>query len=142
MARPTKPRNIRKLPAATTFKPVQSKAGQATTELGLDEFEAMRLSDVEHLSQEEVAQMMNLSRQSIQLMLQSAREKVTRALLEGHSLVIGGGHIEVYHCPYECLACQHHFFVPATQKTRRCPACGSTKTACRSDDFCATHCRG
>lgn len=141
MARPTKPRSIRRFPASTTYQPLDQGARESAVEIGYDEFEALRLTDVEHMSQEEVAQMMDISRQSIQLMLQTAREKLTRALFEGQTILIGGGHIEVYHCPYICLDCHQSFSIPATDPTRDCPACGSANTRCNSDAFCALHCQ-
>lgn len=141
MARPTKPRSIRKFPAATTFQPSKSGSPDTVMEIGFDEFEAMRLSDVEHMSQEEVAQMMNVSRQSIQLMLQTAREKLTRALLDGQTISIGGGHVQIYHCPLVCQKCQYAFTKEATELPRVCPECGSDQIGCSSDDFCALHCQ-
>ena len=140
MARPIKPRNIRKFPASTTYRPVDLGERPNAYEIGFDEFEAMRLTDVEHLSQEEVAQMMNISRQSIQLMLQTAREKLTKALLEGQTILIGGGHINVYHCPYVCNDCQQNFMIKATDDERICPSCGSANTRCATNHMCAEHC--
>ena len=140
MARPTKPRSIRRFPAANTYQPLNRGKQDHAVEIGHDEFEALRLTDVEHMSQEEVAQMMNISRQSIQLMLETARGKLTKALLEGHTILIGGGPIEIYHCPYVCHDCNQTFVVQATDENRNCPACGSTNTACSSKGFCSLHC--
>lgn len=140
MARPTKPRNVRKFPASTTYQPTDLGERQVAYEIGFDEFEAMRLTDIEHLSQEEVAQMMNISRQSIQLMLQSAREKLTRALLEGQTILLGGGHIHIHHCPFVCNECNTSFMLKATEGRRICPNCGSDNTDCTSTHLCSQHC--
>ena len=53
-----------------------------------EEVEALRLVDLEGLSQEEAGIEMGVSRGTIWRFLQSARRKVARALTEGRSLVV------------------------------------------------------
>ena len=60
-------------------------------ELKVEELEAMRLKDIEGLSQEECAQQMEISRQTFQNILDLAREKIAKALVEGKAIRIGGG---------------------------------------------------
>jgi len=57
-------------------------------ELTYPEFEAFRLSDLEKLTQEEVAKRMKTSRGTVWRLLESAREKVAKALAESSPLVI------------------------------------------------------
>lgn len=52
------------------------------------EVEALRLVDLEELSQEEAGQRMGVSRGTVWRLLQSARRKVAQALTEGNPLVI------------------------------------------------------
>lgn len=52
------------------------------------ELEAMRLVDLEGLSQEEAGGRMGVSRGTVWRLLQSARQKVTTALVEGRPLTI------------------------------------------------------
>ena len=52
------------------------------------ELEAMRLVDLEGLSQEEAGERMGVSRGTVWRLLQSARQKVTAALVEGRPLTI------------------------------------------------------
>lgn len=52
------------------------------------ELEALRLVDLEGLSQEQAGKQMGVSRGTIWRFLQSAREKVTRALTEGRPIII------------------------------------------------------
>lgn len=141
MARPIKPRRIRKYPASNIYRPVKSSKAREVCEIGWDEFEALRLTDVEQLSQAEVAKMMNISRQSIQLMLQQARYKLTGALSKGQSIRIGGGSVQIHHCPYICNDCGHSFQVAATETEKLCPHCGSNATQCVSEEYCARFCR-
>ncbi|MGC9060565.1 MAG: DUF134 domain-containing protein [Thermoplasmata archaeon] len=52
------------------------------------EFEVLRMSDLEKLTQEEIAKRMKTSRTTVWRLLESAREKVARALVESRILVI------------------------------------------------------
>jgi predicted DNA-binding protein (UPF0251 family) len=61
-----------------------------TIALGLDELEAMRLCDLEGHDQEAAGERMGVSRGTVQRLLQSARAKVVKALLESAALVIEG----------------------------------------------------
>ena len=59
--------------------------------LTIDEFEAVRLADLEGLYQEQAAEKMNVSRQTFGRIIESARKKVAEALVQGKALKIGGG---------------------------------------------------
>jgi predicted DNA-binding protein (UPF0251 family) len=54
--------------------------------LALDEFEAMRLCDLEGLSQIEAGERMQISRGTVQRLLESGRRKVMQALLANQGL--------------------------------------------------------
>jgi predicted DNA-binding protein (UPF0251 family) len=57
-------------------------------ELTYPEFEAFRLSDLEKLTQEEIANRMKTSRGTVWRLLESAREKIAKALTEARPLII------------------------------------------------------
>jgi len=63
--------------------------------LTVDEFEAIRLADLEGLYQEEAARRMNVSRQTFGRILEAAHRKVADVLVHGKALSIEGGPIEV-----------------------------------------------
>jgi predicted DNA-binding protein (UPF0251 family)/predicted Fe-Mo cluster-binding NifX family protein len=63
--------------------------------LSMDGFEAMRLTDIESLKQEEAAEKMGVSRQTFGRILSSARKTVTEALFNGMALRVDGGNIEM-----------------------------------------------
>lgn len=109
-------------------------------ELQFDELEAMRLTDLEGLSQEEVALMLKVSRQTVQLILEGARKKVTQALFDGTDINFVGGPVEIRRCPFVCRVCGTEFPLIATNETRECPNCHSTNTYCSSHEFCVSHC--
>jgi predicted DNA-binding protein (UPF0251 family)/predicted Fe-Mo cluster-binding NifX family protein len=96
MPRPTFPRKVGFLPGITYFKP----AGVKITELkevvlGHDEIEAIRLKNLQGLSQEEAAEEMNVSQPTLHRLLSSAYAKMTDAIVNGKALRIEGGNISV-----------------------------------------------
>ncbi|OJH49810.1 hypothetical protein MPF_0598 [Methanohalophilus portucalensis FDF-1] len=60
-------------------------------ELAFEELEAIRLVDVDELTQEEAALEMGISRRAFWEELKNARKKVARALVEGQAIDIKGG---------------------------------------------------
>jgi predicted DNA-binding protein (UPF0251 family) len=60
-----------------------------------EELEALRLADLEGLTQAEAAQQMDVSRSTFQRILDQARQQVSRALVEGYALEIEGGTFQV-----------------------------------------------
>jgi len=92
MSRPRICRRIRFMPGVTYFKP----AGVRMTELEeavltFDEFEAVRLKDVEGLDQEECARRMGISQPTFHRLVSSARRKLADAIVNGKAVKIFGG---------------------------------------------------
>ena len=96
MPRPCKRRRVCLLPERRCFRPAEDRPGQAV-EMGVDEFEAIRLLDLEGLTQEEAARRMGVSRATVQGIYGSARAKLAQFLVQGRELVIGGGAFDL--CP-------------------------------------------
>ncbi len=140
MARPTKPRRVRHLPTVTEFRP-SKRVRQSILQLGIDEWEALYLKDVAKLTQEECAKMMGVSRQTVQMILESAHYKVALAITGGYTLQISGGEVVLHHCLFECKDCGHTREVAANEKDTTCPKCHSANTHCVIDDFCKLHCQ-
>ncbi|MCH7229015.1 DUF134 domain-containing protein [Haloferula sp. A504] len=89
MARPKCPRVVSGTPVSHYFKP----AGVPLRELRevgmpVDHFEAIRLADLEGLSQVEAARRMGVSRQTFGRILRQARTITARALVRGEALRI------------------------------------------------------
>jgi len=92
MVRPRLCRRVRFRPGVTYFKP----AGRKMIELeesviSVDEFEAVRLRDLEGLEQEQAAKKMGISRPTFQRLLTCARKKIAEALVNGKAIKIEGG---------------------------------------------------
>ena len=95
MPRPHCRRFVSGSPAASVFKPagIPLKAlGEVV--LALDEFEALRLTDLEQHYQEAAAGRMGISRPTLSRILDSARRKVADALVHGKALRIEGGPVQ------------------------------------------------
>jgi predicted DNA-binding protein (UPF0251 family) len=78
---------INHLPSAREFIPTPRGDG-LPIQLEPSELEALRLVDLEDLSQEESGERMGVSRGTVWRLLQEARRKVTQALVEGRSIRI------------------------------------------------------
>ncbi len=96
MARPFCCRKISGKPVAGVFKPAGIPARELDfLVLTLDEFEAMKLADLEGKYQEEAAQLMHISRPTFGRIIESAHRKVAEALVLGKALRIEGGPVAV-----------------------------------------------
>ena len=86
------PRWVTDLPEVEFFKPagVPLRSLQVT-EITIEELEAIRLTDLERLTQEEAAVQMGISRRTFWNDLNGARKKVAFALVNGHAIQIRGG---------------------------------------------------
>jgi predicted DNA-binding protein (UPF0251 family) len=74
-------------PHIVSFKPHPEVSGEPII-IEHEELEALRLVDLEGLSQEEAGTRMGISRGTVWRFLKRAREKVTLALTEGRALRI------------------------------------------------------
>jgi predicted DNA-binding protein (UPF0251 family) len=82
-----KPVRLGSMPIVEQFIP-EPHSGGAPIYVDSAELEALRLVDLEGLSQEEAGERMGVSRGTVWRLLQSARKKTTQALLEARALVV------------------------------------------------------
>ena len=120
MARPKKARVICSTPRHHFFSPIVLDDGD-TVIMEADEYEVLRLHDLEHLSQAEVAAQMLISRPTVTMLLASAHEKMADALVNGKPIDIEDGNCEV--CELGCA----------------CPP--EKKNTCAKKERCAASCR-
>lgn len=95
--------------------------------LSIDEFEAIRLADLEGLYQGEAAARMKISRQTFGRIIESAHRKLAEVLVKGKALKIEGGPFEMASMrKFKCDDCRHSWEVNyGTGKEENCPACKS-----------------
>jgi uncharacterized protein len=125
MPRPKCCRQIGEMPGRTCFHPdgtASSSCGEVL--LSLDEYEAIRLADLEGLYQEQAAARMNVSRQTFGRIVEAARRKVADVLVHGKTLRIEGGPVsinvgETARCP----RCRHALGLRGDGSGAICPDC-------------------
>ena len=128
MARPRNCRRVGSVPESNYFKPRGIPLSMLEEViLTVDEFEAIRLADLEGLYQEQGAEKMNVSRQTFGRIIESAHQKVADALVKGKALKIEGGEFEVASMrKFRCYDCQHSWDRPyGTGRPENCPSCKS-----------------
>jgi predicted DNA-binding protein (UPF0251 family) len=127
--RPVKRRKVAYTPEHTYFKP--SGVPMIFLEeicLTIDEAESIRLKDLECLEQEECAKKMNISRPTFHRILNSARQKLADALLNGKAIRIEGGNFIMATSYFKCID-GHEWEVPFEKMIDSpplfCPTCHS-----------------
>ncbi len=128
MARPRNCRRVGSMPETDYFKPRGIPLSMLEEViLTVDEFEAIKLADLENLYQEQAAEKMNVSRQTFGRIIDSAHKKVADALVKGKALKIEGGEFEMASMrKFMCYDCQHSWDLPyGTGRPENCPSCKS-----------------
>ena len=94
MVRPKRCRIIKQSPDFTYFKPQGiPMANLEEVVLHLDEFEAIRLKDLEGLEQDKAAEKMGISQPTLFRLLASGHKKIAEALVKGKAIKIEGGNV-------------------------------------------------
>ena len=92
MSRPVKWRKVCSLPENNRFGPLGLPVdAENFVQMTVDEYEAIRLIDLEGFTQEECAQKMNVSRTTAQGIYAEARKKLAESLVNVRVLLIEGG---------------------------------------------------
>ena len=127
MSRPKNDRIVHEPPVFTEFKPV-GVAGRSLDQIALsiDEFEAIRLADYKGLTHEEAAGEMEISRSTFSRLIETARQKVARFMIQGKLLTIEGGNIHFRNNIIRCVNCGHMFKTTIGSSLAECPECKST----------------
>ena len=121
MPRPPRCRRICGTPQVDTFCPDGCGDSEPIL-LTLDEYEVIRLVDLEQQTHEQCAAQMDISRSTVQEIYESARRKIAACLVHGKPLHITGGNYricggqEAAHCGRCCRAQKP---VPARRRALR-----------------------
>ena len=128
MPRPKIVRKVSEHPPVDYFKPRGiPMRGLEEVLLAIEELEALRLADLEGLSQQEAAEQMGVSRATFARVLHEARRKTADALVNGKALQIEGGTFELTERLFRCVACGHPWGEPfGTGKPSGCPSCADS----------------
>lgn len=93
------------MPSCRSFGPGDTAPQTAPVTMTLDEFETVRLIDLEGLTQEQCAGRMSVARTTVQAIYNSARMKLAECLVNGRVLFIGGGDVFVCDGSASCCGC-------------------------------------
>ena len=120
-------RRVSSLPPMNYFIPAGAQASSLEeVQLLVEEAEALRLKDLEKLEQGECAEKMNISQSTFSRLLDSARQKIADALLNGKAIRIEGGNFEMAVRRFRCLQ-GHEWDVPfeklISSPPQNCPEC-------------------
>jgi predicted DNA-binding protein (UPF0251 family) len=132
MPKPKKNRFVQQPPSVVYFKPQGIPMFQLEqVVLGVDEYEALRLVDLEGL-QQEAAERMKVSRATCARILEDAHRKVADALTTGKAIRIEGGNFVLGSNRYRCKECNTFWEIPlsgaeAQLQALSCPRCRSDK---------------
>jgi uncharacterized protein len=126
MPRPKCCRHIGAMPGKTFFQP--EGAAPSSFEavlLTLDEYEAIRLADLEGLYQEQAASRMNVSRQTFGRIVEAAHRKLADVIVNGKALRIEGGPVSLAGtAPARCPRCRRALsFICGERNEPSCPHC-------------------
>ena len=96
MPRPRKWRKVCCLPESSRFGPLDFPANTGNSvNMTVDEYETIRLIDLEGFTQEECANQMNIARTTVQGIYNDARKKLAESLVNGKVLWIEGGEYQL-----------------------------------------------
>jgi uncharacterized protein len=128
MTRPKLCRRVCCEPGVSFFKPAGVRlVDLEESVLPLDEFEALRLKDLEGLDQDAAAGRMGISQPTFHRLVSAARKRLADAIVNGKAIRIEGG---VYQMAatrtFRCAGCAHGWKVPfGTGRPHACPKCKS-----------------
>lgn len=127
------PRKISKPPKIKGFKAYGGELGeqkQSAINLLLEEYEAIRLCDYDHLNHQEAAELMGVSRPTFTRIYASALEKIAHSFVLGRGIIIEGGHIYFDSNWCYCKDCESKFSNPSKRDEKiTCPLCGSLEVS-------------
>lgn len=104
MARPVKFRKVCSMPERSFFGPAGfGPDGRNIVRMTIDEYETIRLIDLEGFTQEECATQMDVARTTVQGIYNDARKKLAEVIVEGATLFIDGGRYEL--CNEDAVSC-------------------------------------
>jgi len=106
MPRPVKWRKVCCMPESNQFGPLNMEAeSRESVNMTIDEYETIRLIDLEQFTQEECAAHMNVARTTVQGIYNEARKKLAESLVNGKVLFIEGGEYRL--CDGSEIECGH-----------------------------------
>lgn len=112
MPRPVKCRKVCHMPGSSKFGPLDLKDPERqSVKMTVDEYETIRLIDLQGFTQEECAEFMKVARTTVQSIYIEARRKLADCLVNGKDLSIEGGNYRLCsgnESSCRCGGCRRH----------------------------------
>lgn len=139
MPRPKRRRMMATPPAVEGFRPFGVPITDIEPiELLFEEYESIKLTDYEGLTQEQAAERMNISRPTFTRIYEKARKTIAQSFVEGKAIIIKGGDFHSDDHWYRCEDCNQ--VIVSKEETDTCNHCHSKKlhslTRCCKDMDC------
>lgn len=126
MPRPKRHRKIVKPPAVKGFRPHGGREKNVAVKMLYEEYEALKLADYNGHSQEEAAQMMEVSRPTFTRIYDRALKKVAKAFVEHREILLEVGTVSFDEDWFRCRSCNNVFKMPGKHGViYKCPVCSS-----------------
>lgn len=136
MRRPYRKRRVNQPPCFKNFKPSGIPRKMLKTQnITIDEYEAIRLADYESMEHLEASEKMAISRPTFTRLIEKARHKIAKAIIDGMELVVEGGNIEFQNTLRRCQDCGDEQLSPYSENTADCPECGSENVEDTAQNF-------
>jgi predicted DNA-binding protein (UPF0251 family) len=141
MPKPKKERHVEYPPYVVHFKPVGIPMSQLDSIiLNLDEYEAIRLADLESMKHNEASENMNVSRPTFTRLLESAHKKIADAIINGKAVKIEGGEVLMRKDRFLCGNCNHLWF--SEVEPEKCPKCENSSVVSLRNRCCGRNSKG
>lgn len=125
MPKPRKERRVDALPKVAYFKPQGVPLnGMEIVALAVEEYEAIRLADLEGLNHDAAAVRMDVSRPTFTRLLAEAHRKLADAIVHGKAVRIEGGTYAIRANRFVCPTCETAWEGESEEKVHACPRCG------------------
>lgn len=111
MPRPQRCRKVCQEPEYVGFSPEGISCGENVL-LTVDEYEVVRLVDLQQLTHSQAAKQMEISRTTVTEIYNSARMKIADCIVNGKRLIVSGGNYKI--CSGDTPVCEGHCFRPMT----------------------------
>ena len=122
MSRPQKNRRVCNPPKMTGFKPFGMPVCEIEqVTLKIEEYESIKLIDYDMHSQDEAAEMMNVSRPTFTRIYNRALKTIIKAFVEGKAILIKGGNYRFDKDWFRCNKC--YKLIEGLQNHTKCKDC-------------------
>jgi len=123
-------RRLRKVVAPPNFKGYKPYGARTRSiddevELLYEEYEAIKLADYDLMNHAEASKLMGVSRATFARIYESARRKISKALVETRAIKSIFGNAELDGNWFLCRTCNARFTIPDKASGGQCPICKS-----------------